>query len=111
MIANILAAENQSPIGIIVVYAVLFAGMYFVLIRPRSRRAKAAAALVASTAVGDEVVLNSGIYGFVSAVEDDVLWIDIADGHGAERIEIRVARSAVARKIVQSGEADSTAKQ
>jgi len=111
VIANILAADNQSPIGIIVVYAVLFAGMYFVLIRPRSRRAKAAAALVASTEVGDEVVLNSGIYGFVSAVEDDVLWIDIADGHGAERIEIRVARSAVARKIVQSGEADSTAKQ
>ena len=111
MIANILAAENQSPIGIIVVYAVLFAGMYFVLIRPRSRRAKAAAALVASTSVGDEVVLNSGIYGFVSAVEDDVLWIDIADGHGAERIEIRVARNAIARKIVQSGEADNTAKQ
>lgn len=111
MIANILAADNQSPIGIIVVYAVLFAGMYFVLIRPRSRRAKAAAALVASTSVGDEVVLNSGIYGFVSAVEDDVLWIDIADGHGAERIEIRVARNAIARKIVQSGEADSAAKQ
>jgi preprotein translocase subunit YajC len=111
VIANILAAESQSPVGIIVVYAVLFAGMYFVLIRPRSRRAKAAAALVASTEVGDEVVLNSGIYGFVSAVEDDVLWIDIADGHGAERIEIRVARNAIARKIVQSGEADSTAKQ
>lgn len=111
MIAILFAAnKSNSVVPAIAMYAVLFAGMYFVLIRPRSRRAKEAAALVASTQVGDEVLLNSGIYGFVSAIEDDVLWLDIADGHGAERIEIRVARSAVARKIVQSGEADSTAK-
>ncbi len=109
----LLAAESNSnsPVGIIVVYAVLFAGMYFVVIRPRSRRNKAAAALVASTAVGDEVVLTSGIYGFVSAIEDDILWVDIADGHGAERIEVRVSRSAVARKIESAGEADGAAKQ
>jgi preprotein translocase subunit YajC len=108
----LLAAESSSnsPVGIIVVYAVLFAGMYFVIIRPRSRRNKQAAALVASTAVGDEVVLTSGIYGYVSAIEDDILWVDIADGHGSERIEVRVSRSAVARKIVAAGEADGTAK-
>jgi preprotein translocase subunit YajC len=95
--AILLAAESNSnsPVGIIVVYAVLFAGMYFVIIRPRSRRNKQAAALVASTAVGDEVVLTSGIYGFVSAIEDDILWVDIADG----------------RKIVSAGEADDAAKQ
>lgn len=108
----LLAAENSSnsPVGIIVVYAVLFAGMYFVIIRPRSRRNNQAAALVASTAVGDEVVLTSGIYGYVSAIEDDILWVDIADGHGSERIEVRVSRSAVARKIVAADEADGTAK-
>ena len=103
-------AKSSSPVGIIAVYGVLFAGMYFVLIRPRSRRAKEAAALAASIAVGDEVLLTSGIYGFVSAIEDDVLWIDIADGHGSERIEVRATRSSVSRKIVQPGEADGTAK-
>lgn len=105
------AAKSNSVVPAIAMYAVLFAGMYFVLIRPRSRRAKEAAALVAAIQVGDEVLLNSGIYGFVSAIEDDVLWLDIADGHGSERIEIRVARSAVARRIVQSGETDGAAKQ
>jgi preprotein translocase subunit YajC len=110
--AILLAAESSSnsPVGIIVVYAVLFAGMYFVIIRPRSRRNKQAAALVASTAVGDEVILTSGIYGYVSAIEDDILWVDIADGHAAERIEVRVSRTAVAKKIVAAGEADGTAK-
>jgi preprotein translocase subunit YajC len=112
LLANPDAADSggSSPIGIIVVYAVLFAGMYFVIIRPRSRRNKQAAALVASTAVGDEVVLTSGIYGYVSAIEDDILWVDIADGHGTERIEVRVSRTAVAKKIVAAGETDGTAK-
>jgi hypothetical protein len=33
------------------------------------------------------------------------MWIDIADGHGSERIEVRVSRGAVARKVTP---ADST---
>ena len=45
------------------------------------------------------MVLNSGIYGFVTSIENDVLWLDIADGHGDERIEVRVSRGAVARKV------------
>lgn len=74
--------------------------MYFLLLRPQRRRLKETQALQSSLAVNDEVVLNSGIYGFISAIEDDVIWVDIADGHGSERIEVRVARGSVARKIV-----------
>ena len=109
----ILAAEsssNSSPVGIIIVYVVLFAGMYFVFLRPRNRRLKEARALAASLSVGDEVVLNSGIYGFVSDIEGDVVWLDIADGHQSERIEIRVTRSAVARRIVPTSADDSSSK-
>ncbi len=104
MNAILLAAEsstsNNNPIGIIVVYGLLFGGMYFVFLRPRNRRMKEARALAASLAVGDEVVLTSGIYGFVSDIEDDIVWLDIADGHQQERVEIRVTRASVARKIV-----------
>ena len=111
MIAILSASSNSSPIAAIAMYAVLFGGMYFVFMRPRQRRAKEAAALLASIQVGDEVILTSGIYGFISAVEDDVLWIDIADGHGTERIEVRAARSAVARKVTPASDADASAKQ
>jgi hypothetical protein len=38
------------------------------------------------------------------------LWVDIADGHGTERIEVRVSRTAVAKKIVAAGETDGTVK-
>ncbi len=72
----------------------IFGVMYFLLLRPQRKRQKEAQRLQSSLAEGDEVILNSGIYGFVSAVEDSYLWLDIA-----EKVEIRVARSAVASRV------------
>ncbi len=103
---SLLAAETTSStssggsaaVQFIPIVAI-FAGMYFLLLRPQRKRMKETQSLQSSLAVEDEVVLNSGIYGFISAIEGDVLWLDIADGHEKERIEIRVSRGAVARKI------------
>ena len=79
--------------------------MYFLLIRPQRKRQKETESIQKSIAVGDEVVLNSGILGFVSAIDDDgIVWLDIADGHGSERIEIRVTRGAIARKTTPSSD-------
>ncbi|HEX9259905.1 MAG TPA: preprotein translocase subunit YajC [Acidimicrobiales bacterium] len=82
--------------------------MYFLLIRPQQRKMKAQQALLNTLAEGDEVMTSSGIYGFISAIDGDVLWLDIA-GVGPnqdERIEIRVARAAVTRKITADEAAD-----
>ena len=43
---------------------------------------------------GDEVMTTAGIYGFVTAIEGDVIWLEIAEG-----VDIRIARQAVARRI------------
>lgn len=115
MIAFLFAAsstdtQSQSPWFSLVFFGAIFGAMYFMLLRPQRRRVKEAQNLQDSIAVNDEVLLTSGIYGFVTSVEGDILWVDIADGHGSERIEVRVARSAVARKVVPSGDSDSAAK-
>ncbi|MGF1598235.1 MAG: preprotein translocase subunit YajC [Acidimicrobiales bacterium] len=68
--------------------------MYFVLILPQQRRSREHRQLLASLEEGDEVVLNSGIHGFVSAIEGEVLWLEVA-----EKVELKVSRSAVAGKI------------
>ena len=74
--------------------------MYFVMIRPQRRRMREAQALQAGIAENDEVVLSSGIYGFVTGFhEDGTVWGDIADGHGGERVEVRVSRASIAKKI------------
>ncbi len=72
----------------------IFAAMYFLLLRPQRKRQKETARLQSSIAEGDEVIMNSGIYGFVSAVEDDLLWIEIA-----EKVEVRVTKGSIARKV------------
>lgn len=104
MISSIAAettTSNSSGGGAVfqlVFFGAIFAGMYFLLLRPQRKRMKETQSLQSSLAENDEVVLNSGIYGFITMIEGDIVWLDIADGHGSERIEIRVSRNAVARK-------------
>jgi preprotein translocase subunit YajC len=96
---------NSNPILSMLPLVLIFAAMYFLLLRPQRKRQKETAALQSSIAEGDEVILNSGIYGFVSAVEDDLLWIEIA-----EKVEVRVTKGSVARKVSVSTE-ENTADQ
>ena len=67
--------------------------MYFILIRPQRKRMKQQAAMQSQLAVGDEVVTNSGIYGFISSIEDDLFWLEVDDD-----VQIRVAKGAVQGK-------------
>ena len=68
----------------------LFGLMYVLMIRPQQKKVKAQQALVSSIQKGDEVVLNSGIFGVVKDVEDDILWLEVFDG-----IELKVLRGSV----------------
>lgn len=90
------AADEQAsnPILGFLPLVLIFAAMYFLLLRPQRKRQKETGNLQKSIAEGDEVVLNSGIYGFVSAVDEEFLWLEIA-----ENVEIRIAKGYVARKI------------
>ena len=65
----------------------IFGLMYVLMIRPQQKKVKAQQALVASVQAGDEVVLNSGIFGVIKEVEDDILWLEVFEG-----IELKVLR-------------------
>jgi preprotein translocase subunit YajC len=68
--------------------------MYFVLILPQQRRSREHKALLAGLSVGDEVVLNAGIHGFVTALDTDIVWIEVA-----ANTELKVSKSAIAGKV------------
>ncbi len=109
--AIFLTAESSettsgSWVTSVVFFGLIFAAMWFLMIRPQRRRMRETQALQSAIAEGDEVVLNSGLYGFVTAIENDVLWLDIADGHGDERVEVRVSRGAVARRVAPTKDAE-----
>jgi preprotein translocase subunit YajC len=79
----------------IVLAAVLLGLFYVFLIRPKQRELKRHNALVASLEVGDEVMTGSGIYGTLTEVTDDTVLVRIAEG-----VEMKLARRAVAAKVV-----------
>ena len=70
---------------------VLLALVWLMLIRPQRRRQQEAQRLLESIGVGKEIVTAGGLYGTVTAIEDDEVRVEIADG-----IEVRVAKRAVA---------------
>ncbi len=92
----VLAAEDESggsPLSLLIL-PLMFVGAYFLLIRPQRRRMKEQVNLQAALAEGDEVITTSGIYGFITGFDGDVVWLEIDDN-----IQIRVARAAVQRKV------------
>jgi preprotein translocase subunit YajC len=70
---------------------VLLALVWFMLIRPQRRRQQEAQRLLESIGVGKEIVTAGGLYGTVTAIEDDEVRVEISDG-----VEVRVAKRAVA---------------
>ncbi|MEM8822396.1 MAG: preprotein translocase subunit YajC [Pseudomonadota bacterium] len=73
----------------------IFAIMYFLLIRPQQKKLKEHKAMVEALRRGDQVVTQGGVIGKVSKVKDDnELEVEIADG-----VKIRVVRSTIAQVL------------
>ncbi len=72
----------------------LFVLAWVVLILPKQRELRRHNALLATLAEGDEVMSGSGIYGTITAIDGDVVYLEVAEG-----IELKVARRAVASKV------------
>lgn len=67
---------------------------YFVLIRPNRRRMREQQEMQSDLEVGDEIVTNSGIYGFITGFDGDRVWVEVDDD-----VQLRVARAAIQGKI------------
>ena len=76
--------------GLLVIVA-LFVVFWLLLIRPQRRRQRAQEDMLGRLRVGDEILTAGGLYGDITAIEGDEVYVEIADG-----VEVRVARRAVA---------------
>jgi len=73
----------------IIIIAFFF--LYFVLVRPQRRRQVEQQRMLNEIQVGDEVVTAGGIYGEITAIEDD----EDVRVRIAPDLEVRVARRAI----------------
>ena len=70
-------------IGIALLFWLLF-------VRPAQRRQREMGSMQRALSVGDEVMLTSGIFGTVRALEDEKITVEVADG-----VTLTVIRAAI----------------
>jgi preprotein translocase subunit YajC len=74
----------------------LVAAMYFLMIRPQSKRRREAQQMQSALAPGDEVQTVGGLFATVTDIDDEAVTLEAAPG-----VEMRYARGAIARVINQ----------
>ena len=82
----------------------LFGGvMYLLFLKPQQKRNREQKELLASIETHDEILLNSGIYGFVTDIDGDIIWVEVSEG-----VELKVARGAVSGKVTAADDPSSS---
>ncbi len=72
----------------------IFAIMYFLLIRPQQKKVKDHQKMVSELRRGDQVVTQGGIIAKVYKVHDNDLEVEIAEG-----VKVRVVRATIAQVL------------
>ncbi len=85
----------------LIIWAVFAVAMYAFLILPKKRQQQKQDAMLGALDEGDEVLLNSGIYGFISTIDDSILWVEVA-----ENVELKVARSSISGRVMPTTSAN-----
>lgn len=81
----------------------IFAIMWFLLIRPQQKKMKEHQAMVAALRRGDQVVTQGGLIGKVSKVKDDhEIEVELATD-----VKVRVVKSTIAQVLNKTEPADS----
>jgi preprotein translocase subunit YajC len=84
----------------------IFAIMYFLLIRPQQRKLKMHRAMVENLRRGDQVITQGGLIGKVSKVkDDDEIEVELAAG-----LKVRVVKSTIAQVVSKTEPANDAPK-
>lgn len=100
-------APAGSPAGcadpqMLMMVGLFMALMYFMVLRPESKRRKETAAMLATIKVGDKVITSGGMHGVIHKLEETTVILTV------DQARITFDRSAIAR--VDRGEAATPSK-
>ena len=78
-------------------FILIFAVMYFLILRPQQKKMKAHQAMISSLRRGDKIITGGGLYGTVTkVVNDQEAMVEIAEG-----VRVRVARSTITNVLTK----------
>lgn len=81
------SANAFGTYGMILIWVLVFAAMYFFILRPSSKKKKEEAQMRNSLEIGDEITTIGGIMGRVVAIKDDEDAIIIETG--SDRVKMK----------------------
>jgi len=91
VVQNTVAQAGGGDIAnMLLMMGAMFAIVYFMLLRPQRKQQQEHQSLLSALKKGDDVVLSSGIFGKVHAVEERTVVVEIGD-----KTRIKVLKSAV----------------
>lgn len=95
LIADAYAQNAGQPaagggIEFFIMIGIFFLIMYFMIIRPQSKRAKEHKKLIESLSKGDEVVTNGGLLGKITDVGESFVQLEVSEG-----VMVRFQKNAV----------------
>ena len=86
--------DMQSTLMSMLPLLLMFAVLYFVMIRPQMKKQKEHRAMIDALAKGDEVVTAGGLLGKVSKIGDAHIGVELASG-----VEVQMQRQAVVQVL------------
>ena len=98
------SAGGAGAFGSFVPLILIFAIMYFLLIRPQQKKVKEHKAMVEAVRRGDQVVTQGGVIGKVTKVKDGENEIEVEISKG---VNVRIVKSAVAQVMSKTEPAAS----
>ena len=97
ILLNASGATTEALVSSMVPMILLFAFMYFVMIRPQQKEEKKKQIMLSELAVGDTVLTTSGFYGNVIDIADDTVIVEFGNNKNC-RIPMQKAAIAVVEK-------------
>ncbi len=84
------APQGGGLIQFVIMIGMFFLIMYFLIIRPQSKRAKEHKQLLESLTKGDEVVTSGGVLGKIADVGENFIQLEVANG-----VDIKVQKHSI----------------
>lgn len=87
-------AGGGGFMSLILMFGMIFAVMYFFMIRPQQKREKERKRMLSELKKGDKVVTNSGMVGIIWAIKDNIIILKFE-----EDVKIEFLKSAISGKM------------
>jgi len=92
------APDSEGHITVMLLfYGALFLVIYFFLFRPQIKKSQETQQMQSGLNKGDTVVTNSGMYGVIYKIKDEVVTLQVA-----ENTRIKVKKSSISERVKES---------